>query len=72
MNFMFHNSGPSEPGGPGRMVISDFGRNRSKAFSFKRPWINSPPTGFSDLPTALQFKMMLPLILGHSFDCELI
>ena len=32
-------------------VPTDFARNRSKTFSFKRPWIATCPPGFSELPT---------------------
>ena len=34
-----------------RDVPPDFDRNRSKTFSFKRPWIATCPPGFSELPT---------------------
>ena len=48
-------SGPSELGVGGRRAISppDFGRNRSRTFSFKRPWITTCPSKFIDLPAGL-------------------
>ena len=49
-------SGPSEPkvhGGRNRPPPTDFGMNRSKTFSFKRPHITTRPLGFSDLPMAM-------------------
>ena len=38
-----------------RRAISppDFGRNRSRTFSFKRPWITTCPSKFIDLPAGL-------------------
>ena len=32
----------------------DFGRNRSKTFSYKTPWITTLPPRFSKLPTTSQ------------------
>ena len=42
---------PSEHGGRG-YPPSDFGRNRIKPFSYKKPWFTTSSPGFSDLPTA--------------------
>ena len=43
--------GPSEHGDRGYSP-SDFGRNRSKPFSYKKPWFTTSSPGFSGLPTA--------------------
>ena len=40
----------AEEGGPPPQF---FGKDRSKTFFLKRPWIATCPPGFSDLPTAL-------------------
>ena len=40
-------------------VPTDFARNRSKTFSFKRPWIATCPPGLSELPTTLGWKQFI-------------
>ena len=45
-------------GAGGPIAPSNFGRSRSKTFSFKRPWMTMCPLRFLELPTAL-----LPVIL---------
>ena len=47
-------TGPPEPNNMGAIAPPDFGKNMSKTFLFKRPWITPHPFGFSDFPTSLQ------------------
>ena len=55
-----YSPGPSEPGYKGVIPPPpDFGRNISKIFSIKRPWMaNCPPHIFSDLLTALNQEIL--------------
>ena len=62
---------PSEPEGggargQGETPLRYFGKNISRTFSFKRPWITTckTPSPFLDLPTAL-------ILSGKSENCPL-
>ena len=53
--------------GEGAISTPNFGRSRSKTFSFKQPWINTRPSPrFSDSPMAQRF-----IYFDESFDLRL-